>query len=266
MRIWTEIQEVLRRLMANERHFACTACGKCCYGLLPLTLADACAHADRFPLGVLWMPVRPNQRAHAITARIGTSVRLRDRRSVAVRITAVSYVPPSLPCPALSPDGKCSIHDSKPARCRTMPFFPYVDDAEQAAQLVPRKGWECDVSEAAPIVLRDRNILDRGDFDAERNQLLAQAPLLRRYAEATLAATPGLLDKLGMVASRPLGGELLLGMSTLLPHWPDIDAQDFARRQQKVLGDFSSLVGDDATVSEFAHRYRQWGREMGRIL
>lgn len=251
--------------MAAERHFACTACGKCCHGLLPLTLVDAATHADRFPLGVMWTPVRQNQRSFELTARLGAKIRLRDRRTVAVRITAVAYVPPSLPCPALAEDGRCSIHEAKPARCRTMPFFPYVEEAEQAAQLVPRKGWDCDVSQAAPIVFRDRNVVERGDFDAERSQLLMQAPVLRAYAEAQLAAVPGLIDKLGMVASRPLGGDVLLGMATLLPHWPDMGATAFAQRQVPVLESFAELTKDDAALSEFHHRYRQWSREMARL-
>lgn len=251
--------------MAGERHFACTACGKCCHGLLPLTLADADAHADRFPLGVMWTPVRPNQRSFELTARLGAKVRLRDRRTIAVRITAVAYMPQALPCPALGADGLCSIHERKPARCRTMPFFPYVEEAEQAAHLVPRKGWDCDVSQAAPILFRDRNIVDRTDFDAERTQLLSQAPLLKAYAEAQLATIPGLLDKLGMVASRPLGGDVLLGMATLLPHWPGPDAADFARRQRPVLDDFAARTADDQGAAEFHHRYRQWAREMARM-
>lgn len=251
--------------MAGERHFACTACGKCCHGLLPLTLADAAAHAGRFPLGVMWTPVRQNQRSFELTARLGAKVRLRDKRTVAVRITAVAYIPPSLPCPALAEGGLCSIHDTKPARCRTMPFFPYVEEAEQAAHLVPRKGWDCDVSQAAPIVFRDRNVVDRSDFDAERKQLLAQAPTLRAYAEAQLSGVAGLLDKLGMVASRPLGGDVLLGMATLLPHWPDVAAAEFARRQLPVLEAFAERTGDDAAMAEFHHRYRQWGREMARL-
>ena len=39
-----------------ERRFACTACGKCCFGLLPLTIGDALAHADKFPLVVICHP------------------------------------------------------------------------------------------------------------------------------------------------------------------------------------------------------------------
>lgn len=251
--------------MAAERRFACTACGKCCYGLLPLTLADAAAHAHRFPLGVMWTPVRENQRSFALTARIGATARLPNKRNVALRITPVAYVPPALPCPALAEDGRCSIHGEKPQRCRTMPFFPYLEEAEQAAQLVPRKGWDCDVSAAAPVVLRDRTIIDRTDFDAERQALLAQAPVLKAYAQALLKTTPGLPEKLAMIVQRPLGGDVLLGLATLLPHWPGINAADLARRQMPVLEQFATLTEGAAGQEDFHHRYRQWTREMGRL-
>ena len=41
-----------------ERHFDCTACGKCCYGQLPPTPPDALANAERFPLAILWTIIR----------------------------------------------------------------------------------------------------------------------------------------------------------------------------------------------------------------
>jgi Fe-S-cluster containining protein len=214
----------------------------------------------------MWTPVRQGLRSYELTAKIGTTVRLRDRRTVAVRITIVAYVPPALPCPALGEDGLCTIHADKPARCRTMPFFPYVEESEQATHLMPRKGWECDVSAGAPVVLRDRTILDRADFDAERKELLRQAPVLKAYAAANLASVPGLLDKLGMIAAKPIGGDILLGLATLLPHWPEADAADVARRQTPVLEQFAAVTEGDAALVDFHHRYRQWGREMGRIL
>jgi Fe-S-cluster containining protein len=252
--------------MAAERHFSCTACGKCCHGLLPLTLADAATHAHRFPLGMMWTPVRQGLRSFELTARLGTTIRLRDRRTLALRITAVAYVPPTLPCPLLGQDGLCTVHADKPLRCRTMPFFPYAEDSEQAAHLVPRKGWECDVSAQAPVVLRDRTLIDRTDFDAERGELLRQAPILKAYASATLASVTGLMDKLGMIAAKPMGGDILLGLSTVLPHWPGIDAADIARRQTPVLAQFAALTDGDPALSDFHHRYRQWGREMDRVL
>lgn len=55
----------------------------------------------------------------------------------------------------LTPDDLCGIHAGKPSRCRTMPFFPYTDENDQAANLIPRPGWACDTSNAAPVVYRD---------------------------------------------------------------------------------------------------------------
>lgn len=248
--------------MAGERHFGCTACGKCCTGLLPLTLADAAAHADRFPLGVMWTPVRQNQRSFELTARLGTKVRLRDRRTVAVRITAVSYVPPSLPCPALTPDGLCAIHADKPARCRTMPFFPYGEEKDQAGLLVPRKGWECNVSEAAPVVYADRTITDRGDFDRERRDLLAQAPVLKAYADALVKTVPGLLDALVQAAAKPVGGDVLLSFATLLPRLDRINAAQVAQQQMPVLADFAQRT---AGLADYPQRYGEWHRDMERL-
>ena len=93
-----------------ERRFHCTVCGKCCYGKLPLTLGDAVANAGRFPLAMLWTTIRQSAKSFAITARLGTTVKLGKRKQVALQVTPVSYMPPSLPCPALAPDGRCSIH------------------------------------------------------------------------------------------------------------------------------------------------------------
>lgn len=52
-----------------EHHFRCTACGKCCYGQLPLTLADAFAHAERFPLALIWTPLREGSKDYAMERR-----------------------------------------------------------------------------------------------------------------------------------------------------------------------------------------------------
>jgi uncharacterized protein YchJ len=50
----------------------------------------------------------------------------------------------------------------KPSRCKTMPFYPYREEKNQAEFLKPREGWECDVSEAAPIVYAGREIVPTG--------------------------------------------------------------------------------------------------------
>ena len=149
-----------------ERRFSCPTCGKCCYGQLPLSLDDALAHADRFPLVVMWTPVRQGGRSFDITAELGITIKLRKRRLAAVQITPCAYLPPSFACPELTEDGLCAIHAEKPQRCRTMPFSAYRDEKDQGDLLLPRPAWLCDVSPNAPVVYRDKGILAREAFDA----------------------------------------------------------------------------------------------------
>lgn len=177
-----------------ERRFRCTACGKCCVGWLPLTVNDALAHAGRFPLAVVWTPVRPASKAFDAAARLGLTVRTRDRKRLAVRIAPTAYIPPSMACPELTADNLCGIQDDKPSRCRSMPFLPYRAETDQADLLVPRPGWACDTSPEAPVVYRDKAILDRRDFDREHDDLVAQAAVLRAYGEALMASVPGMVD------------------------------------------------------------------------
>lgn len=245
-----------------ERRFACTACGKCCFGWLPLTLTDALAHAGLFPLGLMWNPVRQGHKAFALTARLGTTIRLKDRRELAVRITPTAYIPPGLPCPALGADTLCTIQAIKPSRCRTMPFFPYREERDQADLLVPRKGWACDVSATAPVVYRDKAIVEREDFDRERRDLLAQAPVLKAYADALVPTVPGLLNGLIQAAAKPIGGDVLLSFATLLPRLAGVDAAEVARRQLPVLADFAERTAD---LADYPQRYGEWSRDMARL-
>ncbi|MBC7907382.1 MAG: YkgJ family cysteine cluster protein [Rhodospirillaceae bacterium] len=245
-----------------NRRFACTACGKCCFGWLPLTLTDALAHADLFPLGLVWSPVRQGHKAFALTARLGTTIRLPDRRELAIRIVPTAYIPPSLPCPALGADALCSIQAAKPSRCRTMPFFPYREERDQADLLVPRKGWACDVSDAAPVVYGGKTIVAREDFDRERHDLLTQAPVLKAYADAMVRTVPGLLEGLVRAVAKPVGGDVLLSFATLLPRLDGVDAGQVAQQQLPVLEDFTART---AGLADYPERYGEWRRDMARL-
>ena len=248
-----------------ERHFACTACGRCCVGVLPLTLDEAVTHAGRFPLAVLLTPVRQGHRSFAITARLGTTVRLDRRRELAVRISPVSYLPPSMACPHLDPGGLCAIHAAKPLRCRTMPFYPHRDENDQAAMLVPRPGWTCDVSTAAPVVYRDKAIVDRAAFDAERRALADQAPRLRAFAAHLVATVPGILDKLVAAAAKPVGGDLLVGFGALLRRLDGVDRAEIARRQHPVLAALVERTSGDPAIAAFHNHYANGQRDMERL-
>lgn len=248
-----------------ERRFQCTACGKCCFGWLPLTLKDALAHAGRFPLAVVWTPVRQGTKAFDITARLGMPAALRGRKSVAVRIAPTAYIPPSMPCPALTADNLCAIHADKPSRCRTMPFFPYRDEGDQGEMLAPRAGWRCDISAAAPVVYRDKAVIDRADFDREYQDLSDQAPLLRAYGDWLMANAPAMADNLARAALKPGGGHLVVGFASLLRRLADVDKAVVARAQLAVLTDWAAKVADQPALAEYGRNYGDWAWEMERL-
>jgi Fe-S-cluster containining protein len=250
-----------------ERHFGCTACGLCCFGWLPLTLSDALANAGRFPLAVVWTPVRQGSKAYDLTARLGLTVRTRERKALAVRITPTAYIPPSLPCPALTADRLCAIHDTKPSRCRTMPFFPYREEADQADLLTPRAGWRCDTSAAAPVVYRDRIVVDRSAFDTERRDLENQAALLRAYGAWVLARLPAMIDNLSRAVRTPgvNGGHVVVSFATLLRRLDEVDQPAIARSQLAVLKDFAAKVAGQPALAEYAGHYQGWAWEIERL-
>jgi Fe-S-cluster containining protein len=243
-----------------DRHFACTACGKCCSGRLALTIADAIAHAGLFPLAVAFSPVRPGARAFAATKRLGVTLALGGRKELAVRVTPIAFIPPSMPCPALGDDGLCTIHATKPLRCRAMPFFAWRDEADQDQLLVPRPGWACDVSAAAPLVYEDKHIVTRDDFAAELAAIEADGPALRRYAEQVLPMTPGLPDGLIKLSAKPAGGDMVLGFSTLLKRLPGADKTAVAAQQAPVLTAWAERTGGEDRA-----RFTAFAAEMGRL-
>lgn len=247
------------------RHFRCTACGKCCVGWLPLTLKDALAHAGRFPLAVVWTPVRQASKDFAVAERLGLTFRTPDKKTVAVRICPTAYIPPAMACPALTADNLCAIHGEKPLRCKTMPFFPYRDEGHQADLLVPRPGWDCDVSPSAPAVYDDRTILDRTDFDAERAELLAQAPLIRSYAQRLMETTPSMRGGLAKALLKPGGGHVAVSFASLLRHLVDEDRSRIAAEQIRILTEASHGLGTESRWAEYRRNYQDWAWEMERL-
>ena len=249
-----------------ERRFSCTACGKCCYGSLPLTLDEALDHAGRFPLAMMWTPVPQASKAFSLTARLGATLNLGKRKQIAVRVAPVAYLPPALPCPALNAKGLCAIHADKPSRCRTMPFFPYREEADQTDLLIPRSGWLCDTSAEAPAVYRDKKIVERGDFDSERSALVNQAAILGPYADWLLESVPTLKEELVRVARKRTGGHVVVNFSTLLPRLPRVDVADFARRQFPVMTEFAAKTAGVPGLAEFHRRYRECADELENLL
>lgn len=240
-----------------ERRFACTVCGKCCQGWLPLTIADALIHAHRFPLAVLWSTVRQGSKAFTLTRKLGFAF---DRKT-ALRITPLAYIPPTLSCPALDADNRCSIHAEKPLRCRVMPFSADREMADQDDLLIPRKDWLCDVSEVAPAVYRDGRISDDSDFLAERKAFQEQAPVMANYAESLLKRAPQLRVEIEKLAKRPAGGQMVLKFSTLLRKVPGADLSAFATRQSAALQEALSRLPPDAEA-DYRKNYADWLEEM----
>ncbi len=249
-----------------ERHFACTACGKCCHGLLPLTIADALAHADKFPLIMIWTPVRQGARSFGITGDLGITIQLKKRKLVAVQIAPTAYIPPSFACPELTGEGLCGIHDVKPLRCRTMPFSAYLDEKDQEELLIPRAGWECDTSDEAPTVYRDKSIVDRTGFDDERRQLVRDATILKPYAEWLLDSVPSLNMDLQKVAMKPAGGRVLVAFSTLIPRLPKVDIYAIAEKQLPLMRTFAEKTAGDPQLADFHRQYSDGATEWGKIV
>lgn len=248
-----------------EFRFQCTACGKCCHGWIPLTIEDALTHAHRFPLAVVWTTVRPGGRSYAWASRLGTTVEVRRHKPVALRVSPTAYIPPSMSCPALAPDGLCGIHEGKPARCRAMPFSPYHDEADQADLLRPKPGWACDTSSSAPVVYRGAQILARDDYESELAVVRSEAPVLRSYAEWNFRNVPEVAERLTRVATRPGGGHLVLDFTTLITRLPKVDIADFASRQRPVLEDFLKRTAGLPELADYHAQYRASLRALAQL-
>ncbi|WP_020484074.1 YkgJ family cysteine cluster protein [Methylomonas sp. MK1] len=244
------------------QRFHCTACGKCCYGQLPLTVNDAFKYADRFPLAMVWTPVRQGCKDFAMVSQLGATIKLANRKELVVLIVPTAYIPPSYPCPALAPDNLCGIHADKPARCRTMPFYPYRDEQFQAELLKPQPGWTCDTSESAPLVFADKKIVFREDFDAERQELEEQIPQIRRYADYMLKYTPQLVDSLAKVSLKPKGGQVVTSLSSFLTAIRHPNAQQIAQWQLPVLNSYAEKTASEPGLAEFHRHYISGAKEM----
>lgn len=246
------------------RHFHCTACGKCCYGHVPLTINDAFSHAERFPLAIIWTPIRQGSKDFAMVARLGTTIQLANRKELAVLIVPTAYIPPTFPCPALTEDNLCSIHDNKPLRCRTMPFYPYREEQYQAELLTPRKEWVCDTSVSAPIVYQNKTIVYRDDFDQERQALEQQLPEIRRYAAYMLKYTPLLVNSLAK-ASCKAAGQVVTSLSSFLTATRNPDAKHIALQQLPVLNQFIEKTARQPMLADYHRDYSNWAKEMGYL-
>lgn len=248
-----------------NQHFQCTACGKCCYGQLPLTWKDALANVARFPLCLVWTPVQQNARDFQVAAKMGVKFRLQNKSELAVLIVPTSFIPKDMKCPALQDNNLCGIHDHKPARCKTMPFYPYKDEKFQEASLQPREGWLCDTSSNAPLVYQDRKIIDRKDFDEERQEILSESPLLKRYADYMMKYSFSLMTNLMHASTAKSGGRMITSLSSFLTATRCLDAKKIAQAQCNVLERFIAETAHDVNHQEFQNYYKSWAKEMSYL-
>lgn len=248
-----------------EKHFQCTACGKCCFGQIPLTCKDAFTHAARFPLCFVWTPLRQGSKDYAQVATLGTTVKLPDGKELAVLIVPTAYIPSAFSCPALGNDNLCSIHENKPSRCKTMPFYPYREERFQAELLTPREGWACNTSTTAPLVFQDNKILFRDDFDYERQDLLEQVPTLKCYAEYMLKYTHSLVSSLIIASNKSKAGHIVTSLSSFLTATRNKDAKHIAEKQLPILNNYAEKTAGDPKLAEFHKNYLNWSKEMSYL-
>lgn len=240
----------------NEKRFHCTACGLCCTGIVPLTVDEAIRDAGLFPLAIAITPVKPGARGGKVMDRIGVKLDLPGRRNVVVSVMPVAFIPKNQSCPALAPDGLCSIHEAKPLRCRAMPFYAYKDEDGQAEMLVPRKDWLCDTGPTAPVVYRERKIVERTDFAAEREALIAQTPILSRFVKMLTQFDPAQAARLAKASQSAIPGRLIVSFFSLLKFTGASDLLDFAARQEPVLQAWEERTSSDPSLVDFSTYYR----------
>lgn len=186
-----------------DRHFACTQCGACCNRAPELELGEAEHYADTFVLQLLmriyslprsvadYSSQLPREEA---SGEFYESKRLLDKFAATswpakvtrtdriveyVQYLSLSVLPLDLGlggCGALS--GKsCSIYDTRPLSCRSVPLHYSRSEASAARDLdtfTATPGFACATCSEAPLVISRGEIVDPGMRDA-RAAALAQA-------------------------------------------------------------------------------------------
>ena len=146
-----------------------------------------------------------------------------------------------------------------------MPFSAYRDDKDQDDLMIPRPGWVCDTTDQAPVVYRDKSIIDRQDFEDERQQLVRDAAILKPYAEWLLDSVPSLRMELQKVAMKPAGGRVLVAFSTLIPRLPKVDIYALAEKQIPVMKAFAERTAGDPGLANFHQRYVDSAAEWEKV-
>ena len=208
------------------QRFACTQCGKCCNRTPEVELSEAAALADVFVFRLMfrlyWLPLNlrdyiaaghSNANASAVyyerkrllaafAARKYPAKSTRDGKPVQLvkylLISALAVDTSPGACSALT-EQRCGIYDRRPLSCRSVPLHyarPVAMAAADLSAFVETPGYECDTSEAAPVVLNDGQIVSpeikKARFDsiavAERDHRWAQAISSRMNKDGSAGA------------------------------------------------------------------------------
>lgn len=245
--------------------FKCTACGKCCYGQLPLTFKDALANAERFPIGFVWTPLLKESKDYSHVSKIGVAVTTPRGNELAVLVVPTSFIPKEFECPALGTDNLCSINSHKPARCRAMPFYPYRDERFQSEMLKIRDGWECDTSDSAPLVYNNNQIIDRHDFENELKDVVAEKSLMETYVHYMLKYQHSLANTLFVAANNPKTAHIVTSLSSFLTATKATNSQHIAKKQLPVLQAFAKRTADKVMYKQFHNYYGNWAKEIAYL-
>lgn len=182
-------------------HFGCTACGKCCDTPPIVTIGESFALMADFILAVqLSGPVADARLAAddpAAIAYMMTRAHLQalGAETMALRMGPMEQFETTLhvsatairagegdPCPKLADDGRCTIYERRPQRCRSVPFDYWLPEAATVAQGSQRleaavaRGWLCDLSDTAPVVAEAGQLAP----GAHRDAYLAGLAQMRR--------------------------------------------------------------------------------------
>jgi len=277
---------------SQARHFACTSCGRCCNRGPEIELSEATALADRFVTSITFkahslptsnrtewagewwrhlgsrIPLRPAlDEAQRHLGQFASKKLLDKRRDrhVFLEISAIVEDDGMGRCPALI-DGLCSIYETRPLSCRTVPLHYSRAPSTLQAYLdgfVATAGYRCDTSASAPAVLDGNRVLDE-QLLRHRRQAVELAKADRRWKDRLV----GLMERADMAAAAGLPSlEAVLsnsdnGYATILPMivaWrvarnegllSDAELEQVCRKQAKLIR--ARLAREDGDAAQKA--------------
>ena len=147
-----------------------------------------------------------------------------------------------------------------------MPYSAYRDEADQDDLLLPRPGWECDISSDASLVYRNKAIVERDEFNTERDGLIRDSAILKPYAEWLIESVPSLKMDLLKAAMRSTGGQVIVAFSTLIPRLPGVDIYDLAEKQLPLMQSHARRTVDDPSLASFHKCYVKTAKEWEKVV